>query len=84
MLIAEIASSCHLVEQERANQEEFGIVYASLPLIRQPVGTLSMDHDPPVRALCLRDADRTWAEMIAHIESTYAWCRSLLHVKKMA
>jgi DNA-binding FadR family transcriptional regulator len=84
VLIAEIAGSHHLVEQERAIQDEFGVVYTSLPSIRQPVGTLSMDHDLLVEALRSRDADRARAEMIAHIESTYTWCCSLLRVKKIA
>jgi hypothetical protein len=38
---------------------------------------------PLVHAMCTQDADCARADMIAHIESTYAWCRSLLHVKKM-
>lgn len=83
LLIAEIAGSHHLVEQERAIQDEFGVVYTSLPLLRQPVDTLSMDHDPLVKALRSRDADAARTEMVAHIESTYTWCCSLLRVKKM-
>lgn len=84
VLIAEVAGSQHLVEQERAIQDEFRVVYTSLPAIRQPVDTLTLDHDPLLKALRSRDADLARTEMIAHIESTYAWCCSLLRVKKMS
>jgi DNA-binding FadR family transcriptional regulator len=81
--IAEITGSTHLLEQERAIQEEFNVLYRSLPPLIQPVDTLSMDHDPLLLALRTHDPDRARAEMIEHIESTHAWHCSLLRVKKL-
>lgn len=79
--IAEATGSRHLVEQEEAIQQAFNAVYASLPIVRHAVGSASMDHTPLVRALLARDAARAREEAIAHIESTCAWCCSLLRVK---
>lgn len=85
VLIAEASGSRHLVDQERSIQEEFNVVHASLPIIQHAfTETRSMDHDPLLHALQSRDAEGARAEMIAHIESTYAWWCSLLGVKRVA
>jgi GntR family transcriptional regulator, transcriptional repressor for pyruvate dehydrogenase complex len=83
VLIAEVTGSTQLVEQERAIQEQFNVLYRTLPPLVQPVGTLSMDHDPLLLALRTHDSDRARNEMIEHIESTHAWQCSLLRVKKL-
>ncbi|MEK6421182.1 MAG: FCD domain-containing protein [Burkholderia gladioli] len=83
LLIAEASGSRHLVEQERAIQEAFGAVFASLPIVRHPVRVACMDHASLVQALVARDGERARAAMIVHVEASYAWCCSLLRVEKL-
>ncbi|WP_186165480.1 FadR/GntR family transcriptional regulator [Burkholderia gladioli] len=83
VLIAETTGSRHLIEQERAIQEAFGRIYDSLPIVRHPLNIASMDHAPLLQALRARDGERARAAMLAHVESTYAWCCSLLRVQRL-
>ncbi|CAB3781729.1 MULTISPECIES: FadR/GntR family transcriptional regulator [Paraburkholderia] len=77
-LIAEASKSADLVRQEIHIQEQLNSIILPLTTPSLVGNTRSMHHDSLVSAIVERDADGARRELIAHVESTFDWCVSLM------
>lgn len=78
-LIARTARSGDLLGQEIAIQEQLRNLVLPLPFLPASKTLASAGHSALVSAIISRDGEKARQELIAHVESTYAWCMSVLH-----